>query len=336
MLTVEVDIAAVRHNIIYIKNKIHTAFCAVVKADAYGHGIEKTSALIEDYVDCFAVATADEALKLSAVGIRKNILILGCENEIQSALPDNVIPTLCSASQVKAIEGKARAVSIAVNTGMNRIGCRPEELRSVVLEALNCGLGIRGIFTHFYNENDKIACANQFSEFLSCTRPLRESVKCIHCCASNCLVLPEVYHLDMVRVGLAMYGYGYDGVKPAMKIYTIVVQINYVQAGERVGYGDYVAKNDMRLATIRVGYGDGFRRTDNVFVSINGKRCNIVGRICMDMCMADVTGVVCNIGDRAYVLGNGIEMEDICKIHNTISHEVLTMINGRAERSYIE
>jgi alanine racemase len=336
MLTVEVDIAAVRQNIGFIRNKVHTGFCAVVKADAYGHGIEGISAFIEDYVDCFAVATAEEALKLSAVGIRKDILILGCENEIRHCLPENVIPTLCSAPQAEEVKGKAVAVSIAVNTGMNRLGCRPDETRSVFLAALNCGLNVRGIFTHFYNESDKTACADQFSEFLSCALPLRESVRYLHCCASNCLIMPEVYHLDMVRVGLAMYGYGYEGVKPAMNIYTAVIQITSIKAGERIGYGDCAAKNDMRLATLRVGYGDGFRRIDNAFVSINGKKCDIVGRICMDMCMADVTNVVCKVGDRAYILGNGIKMEDICKIHNTISHEVLTMINERAERIYVE
>lgn len=112
MLTVEVDIAAVRQNIGFIRNKVHTSFCAVVKADAYGHGIEGISAFIEDYVDCFAVATAEEALRLSAVGIRKDILILGCENEIRHCLPENVIPTLCSASQAEAVKMGRRSPSV--------------------------------------------------------------------------------------------------------------------------------------------------------------------------------------------------------------------------------
>lgn len=334
MPTVEIDIAAIKHNIAYIKSKTNTKFCAVVKADAYGHGLVGTATRIEKDVDFFAVATYNEAVELAMAAIKKKILILG--NDLCDALyPNNIIPVVTSVKDIEFLRGKAKEISIAVNTGMNRIGCLPEQLPHIIGKALEFGFKIHGIFTHLFNEHDLKNCYSQLNDFLYCTLPYRELINCFHVCASNCLVLPEIFHLDAVRAGLAMYGYGYDGVIPAMRVFADIVQINNVPTGAHIGYGDYTTDKPIKTATLRVGYGDGFRRIDGAAVSVNGTKCPIVGNICMDMCIADVTSVPCNVGDRAYILGDKMTMNDLTRQYNTISHEVLTMFGARFKRIYV-
>lgn len=334
MLTAEIDLETIKNNVLFIKKKVKTGIYAVVKADAYGHGSVLVAKYIANIVDGFAVATDFEALELAECGIKKPILILGIELS-GNKLPANIIPTVASVGGVGRIKGIAERVHVAINTGMNRLGCYPGDLYRIMSAASDCGIKVCGAFTHFYNERDKLACSEQFDEFLSCVLPVRNQIKNLHCCASNCLVLPEVYRLDAVRPGLAMYGYGYDGVRPAMKIYSSVVQINEVQKGEHIGYGDFIADKNMRIAAIRLGYGDGFWRRNGHKLIVNGKYCPVVGKVCMDVCMVDVSDIQCKIGDRAFVLTGNLQMNDICVTHNTISHEVLTMISRRIKREYV-
>lgn len=334
MLTAEIDLGAIKDNALYIKKRVKTEVYAVVKADAYGHGAVRVAKHIENVVDGFAVATDFEALELTGANIKKPILIL--ETELSGIkLPKNVIASVATPEQIRAVKNVANGVHIAVNSGMNRLGCKPSEIIELLKVADGYGVSVVGAFTHFYDEHNSESCAEQFDEFLSGVLSLRNRIRRLHCCASNCLILPEVYRLDVVRPGLALYGYGYDGVKPAMKIYSHIVQINDVNVGEHVGYGNYTADKPMRIATVRLGYGDGFWRRNGHKLLVNGKYCRLVGLVCMDACMIDVSEVDCKPGDKAYVLANGEQMNDICITHNTISHEVLTMISRRVKRNYV-
>jgi len=334
MLTAEVDLGVIKSNAEYIRKRVNTEVYAVVKADAYGHGAARVAKCIEKVVDGFAVATDYEATELMNANIKKPVLILGTEIS-GIKLAENVIVSVATPEQIRAIKGIASSVHIAVNSGMNRLGCKPSDIIDLLKVTDECGVFVTGAFTHFYNERDEKTCAEQFDEFLSGVLPLRNIIRRLHCCASNCLILPEVYRLDAVRPGLALYGYGYDGVKPAMKIYSNIVQINDVRVGEHIGYGNYVSDKNMRVATVRLGYGDGFWRRNGHKLLVNGKYCRVVGLVCMDACMIDVSEVACKNGDKAYVLANNEQMNGICITHNTISHEVLTMISRRVKRIYV-
>lgn len=335
MLTVKVDLAALGRNVATIKRRVKTGLCAVVKANAYGHGASAVAGYLLPMVDCFGVATQTEAEALVCAGITKPIIILGADYDAGASFSSNVIPSVGSLEAIKALTGSAKKVEIAVNTGMNRLGARPGEVNRLVLAAKERGLGVHGVYTHFYDGEDMYACKEQFDEFLSAALPLRREVKLFHCCASNCLILPKSYHLGMVRAGLAMYGYGAEGLAPVASVYTQIVHLGEVRRGEHISYGDFTAPKDMTVATIRAGYGDGLRRVKGLTVSVNGKLCGIIGAICMDMCMVDVTNVDCKVGDRVFILGNEAKMENLCKIYNTISHEVLTFFNDRARRKYV-
>lgn len=334
MLTVRVDLSAIIHNIRFIRSVTDTDFCAVVKSNAYGHGLCEVAKAVFDYVDCFAVATREEALNLVKSGIEKKILVFNYDFNGEK-LPQNVIPSISSVEEAEALKGKAFEVSVAVNTGMNRFGVSACDFINVFSAAEKQGLHIHGAYTHFFNESDEISCKKQFEMFIDAVSPIKDSGIKLHCCASNCLVLPHEYFLDMVRSGLAMYGYGYKGVVPATEIYTDVIWTGKVSAGDHIGYGDFIAEKNMEIASLRVGYGDGFRRIKNHFVSVNGVRCPVLGNVCMDVCVIDVTGLDCKVGQRAYILGKNVDIDGICVTHSTISHEVLTMINERAERVYV-
>lgn len=336
MLTVEVDLGAIARNVRSIRERVAARYCAVVKANAYGHGAVQTALFLEDKVDLFAVATLDEARELAAAGVKKDIYILGFDCETGEPLPPNVVPAVWETAQIKSLAGRSKRVNLAVNTGMNRLGCKPERAIGLLCEAQERGIAVEGAYTHFFNEADPAACAEQFDAFRRAYLPLRGAIKYFHACASNCLVLPEVYHLDMVRVGLATYGYGYPDLTTAMRVYTHVVAINEVKAGEHVSYGDFTAERDMRLATVRAGYGDGPDRGKGLVFSIGGQLCESVGRMCMDYCLVEVKNARCTVGDRAFLLGNGINMEFLTKKYSTISHEVLTLFNARARRIYVD
>lgn len=327
MLAVEVDIGLIKSNIEFIKSVYKKSICAVVKADAYGHGMQRLAKAISDDVYAFAVATVDEALRLVAGGILKKIYVLGAEI-IDESLPYNVIPTVCSRDGIERLNGKCRCVSIKVNTGMNRLGCCPTEVKGLYDLAEANGLSVDGIYTHLYNAIDSSAVAIQYDRFMSATQEI--SKPCIkHFAASSCIFLSDKYHFDMARIGLAMYGYGHEKLVPAMKIKTNVVQITNVSCGEHIGYGDVIAQKSIKIATLRLGYGDGIRRTGRLCFVINGKACYSIGNMCMDMCMVDATGVSCNVGDVAE-----LSIRELMAEYNIIEYEALTMLNSRAKRIY--
>ena len=155
------------------------------------------------------------------------------------------------------------------------------------------------------------------------------------------LELPQEFYKDAIRPGLAVYGYGSGIVSPILSIYAPIIKIAFVRQGEHISYGDYTAPRDMLVASIRAGYADGIRRkadpnADNRFVSVNGVLCPIVGQVCMDITMVDVSKVKICYRDKVFVLGNGISANDIALAENTNVYEVLTSFKGRVNRRYIK
>lgn len=313
------------------------SLCAVVKADAYGHGL-RSALFLSQLADELAVATADEAARLVCEGVTKPINILGCADGGACGKFANV--HFCAESEADiaalAANGIAGKVNIKVNTGMNRLGCDASSASRLYDFALSRGVGVKSVYTHFRSALPS-AAAGQFSEFMRAVSMLCERPQ-LHCCASNALWLPPYMHLDMVRAGLGLYGAGDRRLKPSMSAYTRVMRVRDVRAGDCVGYGETVCPCDSTLAVLRAGYGDGFRRRDAGiprYVSIGGALCPIVGQVCMDVCMADVTGLDVRAGDRADIICDMLPCESLAAAYSTVEYEVMCGFLPRAERIYV-
>ncbi len=335
MPILEIDTKALRFNLDEIMKKVKVPICAVVKADAYNHGAVEISRLIKDKVDSFAVANEDEAIKLYESGIEKDILILG-ETFSGAKFPKNIVPSVSTVEGLMSVSSRARRVQIKINTGMNRAGCDTLGLEKIVNEAKKRNIKICGAFSHFYNAENLIEVEKQYGNFFNIISPYRKDFVLLHLCASNALILEDKYRLSLVRVGIALYGHDYDGLLPVMKIYAEVAWIGEVKKGEHVSYGEFTASKDMRICALKIGYADGLRRVNNnAQVSIAGNKCPIVGRVCMDVTVVDVSQVNCAVGDRACLLGESISMADFCSYYSVIPHEALTMISKRIKRVYV-
>lgn len=324
MVILKINLACLFYNLDVIRQKVKTPVFAVVKADAYGHGVQLCK-FIEEEVDGFVVSCDSEAIELRKLKIKKPILILSPSNKIDYF---DIIYTVCSAEELSNYKGNE--IAIKINSGMNRLGADEKEFEKILNKAKAEDIKISQIYTHFTSVEN---AENQFRYFSK----IKSVVKDVpwHCCASNCLSLPSYMHGSLVRCGLAMYGYGFSGLLPIMHAYTYVVQINFVKKGMNIGYGNFVAPKDMKIAVLCAGYADGIRRFKGKKVRINGYSCEIVGDVCMDMCLADVTDAYVEKGDRAYFLDNILNAEMLAKEQQTIAYEILTLFSAkRIKRIY--
>lgn len=342
-----------------------TKVCAVVKADAYGHGAQAVANHLKDKVDFFAVATAQEGMELRESGIRNPILILGyvwpedyeelIQNEIRIPIFKERDARLLSQAAAKA--GKSAIVHIKTDTGMNRIGFHPDEESAAVVRRI-CRMehiDVEGIFTHFAraDEADKAYTYEQFSRFKSFIAMVeQEGIRIpIHHCANSAasMELPEAA-MDMVRLGIAMYGlYPSDEVsrsitlRPAMSLVSTVVYLKDVPAGAGISYNHTrVLDRPRRVATIPVGYGDGYPRllSDKGCVLIHGRRAPILGRICMDQLMADVTDIPeVAEGDRVVLIGEdggaSLPVEELSALCGIFNYEFMCRLSLRIPRVYL-
>lgn len=373
---VEVDLDAVEHNIREVRRVTdpHAKVLAVVKADAYGHGyLETARTLVGNGADFLGVATFDEAKQLRTHGISAPILILGpaIVDNLYDIVAYDVIPTVFDMdtairiSEAARTLGRQATIHIKLDTGMTRVGYRVygdlEKDAAVIEEILQIaalpGIAVGGIFTHFSkaDEEDRSFTDEQFRRFVSVTDELdaRElHIPIRHCCNSAGIIDFPAYHLDMVRSGLITYGhYPSDTVnhqaidlRPAMQFKTVVTNLNRVEAGTAVSYGGtFVAERDMLVATIAIGYADGYSRTlsRRAQVLVGGRRAPVIGNICMDQCMIDVTHVKnINVGDEVILFGkdgnDSITVEAVAALMGTINYEVLCVIGKRIPRVYIQ
>lgn len=366
----EVRLDAVLRNLSHIRQCLppRTGIYAVVKADAYGHGSRQVAAAVQalDYVKGFAVATFEEARALREAGILKPVLVLGytfpccyeemAEKEIRPAVfRSDSIEALASAA---GRAGKPVKVHVKVDTGMNRIGISPdrEGLSFVADLAAREEIEIEGIFTHFAraDEADKTNAEKQlgtFRDFLHrIEKELSLEIPVKHCANSaGALEMPGA-GMDAVRAGIAIYGISPSGrtdgsshfLEPALSLYSSIVYVKTVRAGESVSYGGtFTAEKDLRVATVAAGYGDGYPRelSNRGFVLLRGKRAPILGRICMDQFMVDVTDIPrATEGDRVVLLGRDggerISAEMLSELSGRFHYEIVCGINRRVPRFY--
>ncbi len=318
-ITAYIHMDAIAQNFQNMKEKLddHTKMIAVVKTDGYGHGAVPIAKLAESYpyIWGFATATFEEAKELREAEIQKPILILGYsfQEHYEEMVRLSIRPSLYTCemaeqfAQAAKLCGICAPVHIAVDTGMSRIGVSPDEKGLYVVRrtASLPELRIEGMFTHFAraDEQDKTNAYRQFHDFHSfCVAASKSGAGTFLCHCSNSagiLEMPEV-HMDMVRAGITIYGiYPSDEVArssialhPAMELKSHVVCVKTIAPGTPVSYGGtFVAEHEMRIATIPVGYGDGYPRSLSScgYVLIHGQKAPIVGRICMDQFMVDVT-----------------------------------------------
>lgn len=365
----EVNLDNIINNIKEIKKNINgEEIIAVVKANAYGHGaVDVAPVLIENGADRLAVAMLSEALELREAGIKVPILILGYTDVAFSEMLINndIEQTVYSLDYAKELSKKAEAlgkvakIHIAVDTGMGRIGFLPNEksVEEVVEISKLSNLRITGIFTHFSNadEQDKSYAHNQiekFNFFINEIEKREVNLGLKHISNSASIIDIEDAHYNAIRPGIILYGYypsdyiNKDKLKlmPALSLKCQVIHVKELPKGEYIGYGrKFRTERDSVIATLPIGYADGYVRGlyEKAHVIINGKLAPVVGKICMDQCMVDVTDIgPVKVGDEVVLLGedNGVKnnADDMAKMLDTINYEILCMIGRRVPRIYIK
>jgi alanine racemase len=365
----EVDLARLRENYRTIARHVSPArVMPVLKANAYGHGLVAVAKMLErEQPFAVAVAYLEEASRLREAGVRMPVLVLGgiVGAQIPRFLEQNLTLTASSVDKLLAIEACAVAmrikarVHLKVDTGMERIGTHwysAEHLLEASLRVRN--VDVEGIFTHFANADapDLTHARSQLERFQEVLRfyerrslptPLRHVAN-----SGAILQFPESY-LDVVRPGVLLFGCSPAnelpltlGVKQTLRWLTQVVFFKVVKAGNPVSYGStWRPGTDTRLITLPVGYGDGYMRamSGQAQVIVHGQRVPVVGRICMDQIMADIGKGTAYNGDEVVLLGESreggespIRIEELAAWANTIPHEILTNINGRVPRVYLD
>lgn len=365
-----VSLDAILHNFEAMKNNIRkgTKIIAVVKADSYGHGAVPIAEMMEEkeYIWGFAAATAEEALELRDAGIRKPILILGYTfpEFYDTLLKEDIRPTvfrLDTALQLNEAAkkaGKKCVIHLALDTGMSRIGFADtresvEEIKKIAaLEYLE----IEGMFTHFAraDETDKEPAYVQLGRYQKFVSRLEEAgitISMKHCSNSAGIIRMPEANMDAVRAGITIYGiYPSEEVEtdiisllPAMELKSHVAHIKTVEPQVAISYGGtFITKRVTRVATIPVGYADGYaRKLSNCgYVLIHGKKAPILGRVCMDQFMVDVTKIPeAEIGDEVTLFGedNGayLSVDELGALSGRFNYEFLCGINKRVPRVYI-
>lgn len=358
---VKINLNNIKHNYMVAKNCcVNSHVLAVVKANAYGHGANDVALALQNQCDCrhFAVARLDEAIALRKGGIDGMILVLSYTNpeQFKYLIEYNISQTVLNLQYLKELAQFAQQngkinIHLKIDSGMNRIGFywqNADELAvasKILCEAPN--LLRQGIFTHFAQSEDTNCpfTKAQIENFLYAKKLLKNNgtdFEITHSCNSAAIFNFSEAHFDMVRFGIGLYGYGTgNNLLPAMEFSAPVISLHPVKKGMSISYNQtFVAQNDMLVATICAGYADGVTRllSNNGNVYINSCICPIVGRVCMDMTMVDVTELCNNIrvGDRAEFFGNHISCQSVANRCNTIPYEIMCNIGNRVPRVYTD
>lgn len=352
---------AIGDNLQVVREAAHGCkILAVVKADAYGHGVVPVARRLQaEGVDGFGVALAEEGLELRDAGIDRAILVLngisgGAHRDIIAAGLTPVLYQISEASAFDAVsQGRPIDVHLKVDTGMGRLGVPLVELDTFLRELRRFpSIRIAGLMTHLSTaDTDPDYVAQQvgaFAQAQGLVRRFGHAPAVLHAANSAALFRHPETHFDWVRPGLALYGYpGADTIdaplRPAMRWRTQVLRLRTLQRGESAGYGrSFRAASETRLATLPVGYGDGLLRSasNHGYVLIHGMRCPIVGNIAMDLTTVDVSHVAdVAIGDEALLLGEQrgmvLDARDLAAAAGTIPYEVLTNVSRRVPRVYL-
>ena len=307
--------------------------CAVVKANVYGHGLGALEAFAS--ADEFAVSSVREATAVCE-RTEKPVNILSLPDKTaECRYLARMVPSVATREDIAfAAAHGARSVNIKLNSGMNRYGADPAQLGELLRAAEKARLAVKSVFSHIY---DTAEAARQFTVFMESVYPYRDGIPQKHILSGNFVRLPSYMHLDMVRPGLVLYGYGCECVRPAVRAVCGITQVRRVRKGENIGYGRWRSEIDRTVAVLGAGYGDGIRRiAGNTprYVEIDGCLCPVVGQICMDAMMTDVSGLAVRAGDEATVLGPLYGCEAAAVACDTIAYEICTALSERVERQY--
>ncbi len=365
-LYAKVKLDAIDSNISFVRNKISTQtnIMAVVKADAYGHGAVEIARHILDKVDWFGVSNIDEALELRNNGIDKPILILGASmpDEFESIIKNNITCTLFDIDRALELSRtairlkKSVDVHIKLDTGMSRIGfcANYESVNEIIQISKLPRINITGIFSHFAkaDEEDKSYTYKQKELFDWFIKECAENgIKFQNKHLSNSAGIIDLdCEYDMVRMGIMLYGLmpsdemlNKPDIKPALELITHITHIKNVNENTGISYGHtYTTSSAKKIATIPVGYADGYPRclSNKGYVIISGQKCSIVGRICMDQMMIDVTDVDCIVGDDVILLGStdglSITAEEIGNNAHSFNYEFVCGVSRRVPRVYFD
>lgn len=361
-----IDLGAIDHNLTQLQGLMAPGVktMAVVKADAYGHGSVRVAKHIQDRVDYLAVACVEEALELRAAGIEKPILVLSytAPERYEDLVCGDVTATVFNTDEARLLsqfaqsKGKRAKIHVAVDTGMGRIGVEPTAAGADLVAAMAAlpGIALEGLFSHYACADmaDKTARNVQtrlFDEFIAMLEQRGVNIPIKHICNSAGTMESENQY-DMCRLGIALYGmYSSDEVektlvslRPAMEVVSHVIHVKTVEAGAKIGYGHiYTAPAQRRIATVSIGYADGYNRcmTGVGYVLIHGQKAPVVGKVCMDMIMVDVTHIEnVAVGDDAVVLGRSgnaeITAEEFGEMSHSFHYEVVCTFMPRVKRIY--
>ena len=361
----EVSLQALRHNYREIKKQLAAGvkLCAVVKANAYGHGaVAAARVAVEEGAEYLAVATLSEGIELRQAGFTTPILVLGLvmPEDSKDVVDYELTQVVCELSLAEALsceavrQQKKARIHLKVDTGMGRIGVRPEEIGALAADiAALPGIEIEGMFSHFSMADckDKSYTQQQLVKFRQAIaavegRGIPLAIK--HIAESAAILeIPEA-HFDMVRAGVIQYGLWPSAevthpidLRPLMELQARVVWLKTLRKGESIGYGrTFIAERDCRIATLPIGYADGYIRAYGAkgAVEIHGQRAPIAGRICMDQVMVDVTDIPdVAIGDVATLFGSPtLSIDEAAGWLGTINYEVPCLISPRVPRVYTE
>ncbi|MBP6930432.1 alanine racemase [Patescibacteria group bacterium] len=362
MLTwINIDLGAIGNNLRRIHEHIdeETRVIAVVKANAYGHGLtEVGNKLWQEGVDMLAVSTVDEAIALRIAKIKVPILVIGYTqpSEYQRVIEHSLRITVFSKEEIETLAQVAESahqpvrVHLKIDTGMHRLGINPAETTDYVnLINQKPYLILEAVFSHFAEADNVIYSRNQIKEIESALFQLQQidanAMPMVHLAASKSIIKYPEAHFDAVRPGIALYGLEdtIPGLLPALRWSTKIVQVRRVNEGASVGYGlTYKTKRISSLAVIPVGYADGYPRSlsNKAQVLINGKRVGVVGRICMNQAIIDVTGLNAKVGEQVVLIGKSvgdiIRAQDLARWAGTNPHEIVARISPYIFRNFHE
>lgn len=366
----EINLDNLEHNLNEIRRVAHprAGICAVVKADGYGHGaVEVAETALFCGASYLAVALLDEALQLRRAGIKAPILILGFtpDGQFDKIIEHDITQTIYSLESAQKLSkearkrGKKAKIHIKLDTGMSRIGFQADRSSIEDIKKLFFmdGLEVEGMFTHFSkaDEKDKSFTNEQFEKYMAVADELEKAgcrIPIKHAANSAAIMELPHTHLDMVRPGIILYGlYPSNEVdrsridlRPVMALKTRVSHVKELEAGRAVSYGGtFVTKRKSVIATLPVGYADGYSRllSSKAQVLVKGRRAPVVGRVCMDQCMVDVTDIEGEVKPEEDVLLFGgtdestVTADEIAGIMGTINYEVVCAVARRVPRVYL-
>ncbi len=361
---ITINLAYMAHNFSSIRKYVAgTKVMAVVKANAYGHGLLKSAFLLEKAgADYFGVALLEEGMQLRAAGIKTPIHVFGgiLSDQISEFILNDLELTASSISKLQQIDliadklGARAKVHIKIDTGMGRIGVKPETAYQLIRVAAGLNnIDVKGIFSHFAcsDDSDPAFTKKQLNDFLPLVsfakQELGQEILAHISNSAALLKFPEA-NLDMVRPGLIIYGVYPDStfentlnLKPALNVTSKIVYFKVVREGQSVSYSrSWIAAQDSRVVTVPVGYGDGYLRSlsNKTSVLINGKRYPNVGKICMDQFMVSIGDDSAYNQDKVILIGadgnEQIRVEELAELAGTVPHEILSNLNLRLPREY--